>query len=102
IVTNTHTSSLHDALPISWALGHLIELEDPSRYDAKYKTWALEDLPMLPETLKTTVMKKTRRQYETVKAQLNRKDVNEIVIATDAGREGELVARWILKQARVK
>lgn len=87
---------------VTWALGHLIELEDPSRYDAKYKTWALEDLPMLPETLKTTVMKKTRRQYETVKAQLNRKDVNEIVIATDAGREGELVARWILKQARVK
>src|SRR5699024_10453211 len=56
----------------------------------------------IPDTLRTTVMKKTRRQYETVKAQLNRKDVNEIVIATDAGREGELVARWILKQARVK
>ena len=61
---------------VTWALGHLIELEDPSRYDAKYKTWALEDLPMLPETLKTTVMKKTRRQYDTVKAQSNRKDVN--------------------------
>src|SRR5699024_5104048 len=87
---------------VTWALGHLIELEDPSPYDAKYKTRALEDLPMPPEPLKTTVKKKTRRQYETVKAQLNHKDVNEIVIATDAGREGELVARWILKQARVK
>src|SRR5699024_12006020 len=47
---------------VTWALGHLIELEDPSRYDAKYKTWKLEDLPMIPDTLRTTDMKKTDRK----------------------------------------
>lgn len=87
---------------VTWALGHLVTLADPEVYDEKYKTWRLNDLPMLPNRLKTTVIRKTGKQFSTVKTQLNRKDVNSIVIATDAGREGELVARWILEKARVK
>ncbi|MGX9933433.1 DNA topoisomerase III [Virgibacillus salarius] len=87
---------------VTWALGHLVTLADPEVYDNKYKTWKLEDLPMLPVHLKLAVIKKTGKQFQAVKAQLQRKDVKEIVIATDAGREGELVARWILEKARVQ
>src|SRR5699024_8146452 len=87
---------------VTWALGHLVTLADPEVYDEKYKTWQLEDLPMLPKHLKTTVIKKTGKQFSTVKSQLTRKDVNQIVIATDAGREGELVGRWIIEKARIK
>ncbi|WP_430790800.1 DNA topoisomerase III [Virgibacillus flavescens] len=87
---------------VTWALGHLVTLADPEIYDDKYKTWKLDDLPMLPEHLKLVVMKKTGKQFNAVKTQLTRNDVKEIVIATDAGREGELVARWILEKARVK
>ncbi|WP_088042063.1 DNA topoisomerase III [Bacillus sp. EAC] len=86
---------------VTWALGHLVTLADPEGYDQKYKSWNLEDLPMIPEALKLVVIKKTSKQFHAVKAQLLRKDVSEIVIATDAGREGELVARWILKLAKV-
>ncbi len=87
---------------VTWALGHLVTLADPETYDDKYKAWRLEDLPMLPKDLKLVVIKKTGKQFQTVKTQLNRKDVNEIIIATDAGREGELVARWIIEKAHVK
>ncbi|WP_163970665.1 DNA topoisomerase III [Oceanobacillus halotolerans] len=87
---------------VTWALGHLVTLADPEVYDDSYKQWNLEDLPMLPPRLKLVVIKKTGKQFNVVKTQLNRKDVQEVVIATDAGREGELVARWILEKARVK
>ncbi|ENH97689.1 DNA topoisomerase III [Gracilibacillus halophilus YIM-C55.5] len=87
---------------VTWALGHLVTLADPGAYDDKYKTWKLDDLPMLPEQLKLVVIKKTGKQFQTVKSQLTRKDVDQVVIATDAGREGELVARWILHKAHVK
>lgn len=86
---------------VTWALGHLVTLADPEIYDEKYKAWKLEDLPMLPSQLKLVVIKQTGKQFHTVKAQLTRKDVSEIVIATDAGREGELVARWIIEKANV-
>ena len=87
---------------VTWALGHLVTLATPDMYDRKYKTWRLEDLPMVPKHLKTIVIKKTSKQFNTVKHLLNRNDITEIVIATDAGREGELVARWILEKARTK
>ncbi|WP_129597088.1 DNA topoisomerase III [Anaerophilus nitritogenes] len=87
---------------VTWALGHLVTLADPEKYDEKYKTWRIEDLPMLPSHLDLVVIKKTSKQFYTVKAQMNRKDVGEIVIATDAGREGELVARWIIEKAHVR
>lgn len=87
---------------VTWALGHLIELSDPESYGDKWKEWKLETLPMLPEHLNIQVIKKTNHQYQTIKTQLHRKDVGEIIIATDAGREGELVACWIIKKAGVK
>ncbi|MCT2538211.1 DNA topoisomerase III [Aquibacillus koreensis] len=86
---------------VTWALGHLVTLADPEAYDDKYKTWKLEDLPMLPPNLKLVVIKKTGKQFSAVKSQLTRKDVSDVVIATDAGREGELVARWIIEKARI-
>ncbi|MDN4101226.1 DNA topoisomerase III [Bacillus cereus] len=86
---------------VTWALGHLVTLADPENYDVKYKKWNLEDLPMLPERLKLTVIKQTGKQFNAVKSQLLRKDVNEIIVATDAGREGELVARWIIDKVRI-
>ncbi|MFB9859997.1 DNA topoisomerase III [Salinicoccus siamensis] len=91
-----------DKYIVTWALGHLVTLADPESYDQKYKTWNLDDLPMLPDPLKLTVIKKAGRQFNAVKSQLMRKDVDKIIIATDAGREGELVARWIIKKAKVQ
>ncbi|WP_105617182.1 DNA topoisomerase III [Vallitalea okinawensis] len=87
---------------VTWALGHLVTLADPEAYNKQYASWRMEDLPMLPDRLKLIVIKKTRKQYESVKSQLFRKDVNEVIIATDAGREGELVARWILDKSGCK
>lgn len=87
---------------VTWALGHLVTLADPETYDQKYKTWDLQDLPMLPPTLKLTTIKKTSKQFNTIKRLLHRSDVSEIVIATDSAREGELVARWIIDQAKVR
>ncbi|WP_100405804.1 DNA topoisomerase III [Bacillus solitudinis] len=87
---------------VTWALGHLVTLAEPESYGDTYKTWKLEDLPMLPERLNLVVIKQTSKQFHAVKAQLQRQDVKNIVIATDAGREGELVARWILAKVHVK
>lgn len=84
---------------VTWALGHLVTLADPETYDSKYKAWEMKDLPMLPEKFQLVVIKQTGKQYQTIKNHLYRKDISEVVIATDAGREGELVARWILAKA---
>lgn len=84
---------------VTWALGHLVTLADPEGYDAKYKEWKMESLPMIPDKMQLVVIKQSAKQYAAVKAQIHRKDVGEIIIATDAGREGELVARWILEKA---
>ncbi|WP_017415049.1 DNA topoisomerase III [Clostridium tunisiense] len=91
-----------DKYIVTWALGHLVTLADPEAYDEKYKSWRIEDLPMLPKYLKLVVIKQSGKQFSAVREQMNRKDVTEIVIATDAGREGELVARWIIEKAGVK
>ncbi|MEH7154748.1 DNA topoisomerase III [Neobacillus drentensis] len=90
-----------DKYIVTWALGHLVTLADPEAYDEKYKTWKIEDLPMMPNELKLVVIKQTSKQFHAVKSQLHRSDVGEIVIATDSAREGELVARWILVKAKV-
>lgn len=84
---------------VTWGMGHLVTLKDPEGYDKKYKEWKMEDLPIMPEKLEIEVIRQTGKQYQTVKSLIHRNDVKDIVIATDAGREGELVARWILKKA---
>lgn len=88
-----------DKYIVTWALGHLVTLADPEAYDEKFKEWKMEHLPMLPKKFELVVMKQTSKQYKAVKAQIHRKDVSNIIIATDAGREGELVARWILEKS---
>ena len=87
---------------VTWAMGHLVGLMDPEGYGDIYKTWSMETLPMIPKYMKLSILKKTGKQFATVKKQLLRDDVSDIVIATDAGREGELVARWILEKSGVK
>ena len=87
---------------VTWALGHLVTLADTESYDVRYKSWSMEDLPIIPTSFKTVVIKKTSKQFNTVKSQMLRNDVSEIVIATDAGREGELVARWIIDKCKAK
>jgi len=84
---------------VTWALGHLVTLADPEVYSDRYKTWNLDDLPMLPQKMELVVIKETSKQFGIVKNLLHREDVDELVIATDAGREGELVARWIIMKA---
>ncbi len=88
-----------DKYVVTWALGHLVTLQTPDKYK-EFNNIGLEKLPMIPKYMKTEVIKKTYKQYKIVENALNRKDVNEIIIATDAGREGELVARYILEKAR--
>ena len=82
---------------VTWALGHLVELAEPEDYDKKYGTWKLEDLPLLPQPMKLKVIRQTSHQFKAISHLAKRGDLNELVIATDAGREGELVARWIME-----
>ena len=84
---------------VTWALGHLVTLADPEQYDGKYKKWALDDLPMLPKKMQLVVIKQTSKQFKAVSTLMRRPDIDSLVIATDAGREGELVARWIMIKA---
>ncbi len=86
---------------VTWGLGHLVTLADPEEYEAGWKEWKIDYLPMMPKEWKLVVIRQTGKQYQLVKAQLFRKDVSQIIIATDAGREGELVARWILEKTHV-
>lgn len=87
---------------VTWALGHLVTNATPEQYDAKYKTWNLQELPIIPKHMKTIVIPKTKKQFNTVKALMLKENVKDIIIATDAGREGELVARLILDKVHNK
>ncbi len=88
-----------DRYVVTWALGHLVTLADPDVYEKKWEKWEMEDLPMLPQTMKLVVIPQTGRQFRVVQGLMKRGDITELVIATDAGREGELVARWIMQKA---
>jgi len=87
---------------ISWALGHLIQLVNPDTYDKKYKSWSMKDLPIIPEEFKVEVIKNkgSKEQFKVLKALLSESDLAEVVCATDAGREGELIFRFIYKHAK--
>ncbi|MCY6353654.1 DNA topoisomerase III [Clostridium sp. ZS2-4] len=91
-----------DKYIVTWALGHLVTLADPESYGEKYKKWSFDTLPMLPKKMDLAVIKKTAKHFHEIKKIMNRKDVDELIIATDAGREGELVARWIIEKANFK
>ncbi len=84
---------------VTWALGHLVTLADPDVYDKKWEKWDMDELPMLPQPMKLVVIPESRRQFQVVSSLMKRGDVSELIIATDAGREGELVARWIMQKA---
>ncbi len=88
-----------DRYIVTWALGHLVTLADPDVYEKKWEKWDMEDLPMLPQNMKLVVIPQTGRQFRIVQGLMKRGDVSELIIATDAGREGELVARWIMSKA---
>ncbi len=81
---------------VTWALGHLATLSDPEDYDRQYQNWNMESLPIIPDKMKVKILKEVYHQYKTVAHLMNRKDVSDLIIATDAGREGELVARWTM------
>ena len=73
-----------DKYTITWALGHLVTLADPEVYGEKYKSWKMEDLPMLPEKMKLVVIGQTANQFKAVSALLNSNEYDKVVIATDA------------------
>ena len=85
---------------VTWALGHLVGLAEPEDYDKKYGTWALEDLPILPDRMKLTVLRESSHQFKAVQQLMRRPDIGELVVATDAAREGELLARWIIDMVK--
>ena len=86
---------------VTWALGHLVTLSDPDEYKKEYKNWQLEHLPIIPPRMKLKPIGQTFKQYKCVTDLMRKQDVKEIIIATDAGREGELVARWIIEFAKI-
>lgn len=86
---------------ITWSIGHLLTPYDPEDYDLNLKKWSLETLPIIPDKFKYKNLPQTKKQLEIVKKILRRQDICEIIIACDAGREGELIARLILNFSQV-
>ncbi|QMV42409.1 DNA topoisomerase III [Cohnella cholangitidis] len=87
---------------VTWALGHLVGLAEPEDYDGKLGTWALEDLPILPGQMKLKVLRESSHQFKAVQSLMQRQDIGELIVATDAAREGELLARWIIDKVKWK
>ncbi|MBC7540711.1 MAG: DNA topoisomerase III [Bacteriovorax sp.] len=91
-----------DDYVITWAIGHLLAPFDPADYDSKFKRWSLATLPILPTEFKFKAQPKTKKQLDVIKRLLKRTDLERLIVATDAGREGELIARLILNEGRSK
>ena len=89
-----------DAYTVTWAVGHLVTLCEPDEIDEKYKKWRMEDLPILPETLPTKVIRQTKKQFDVVKKLINDGNTERVICATDAGREGELIFHYLYDQAK--
>src|SRR5580698_5590990 len=88
---------------VTWAVGHLVQLADPDEYDPKFKTWRMPDLPIVPEKFKLVVRdERSRKQMTVVTKQLGRDDVEQVVNACDAGREGELIFAYLFEKAKAK
>ncbi len=87
----------NDEYIVSWAIGHLVTLCDPEEYDEKYKKWRMETLPIIPDEIKIKPIKNTVSQYKILEKMLKSKDIESLICATDSGREGELIFRYIYK-----
>ena len=87
---------------VSWCVGHLVELAEPQAYDERYEKWRKEDLPIQPDSWKYRVSPATRKQFGILKELMNREDVESLIEATDAGREGELIFRLVYNQANCR
>ncbi len=87
---------------VTWALGHLVSLKEPDELDERYRRWRMDDLPILPEDIPLKVLPATRSQFAIVKNWMNDKDTSEVICATDAAREGELIFRYIYRMAGCK
>ena len=84
---------------VSWCIGHLVGVENPESYDPLYSKWKYEDLPIIPEIWTLQIFKNTKKQFNILKKLMNKKEVEEIICATDAGREGELIFRLVYEKA---
>lgn len=91
-----------DSYVVTWALGHLVTLMEPDEIDARYKKWAMQDLPILPQEIPLKVLPKTKKQFAVVKRLLNAPTTGRVICATDAAREGELIFRYIYRMAGCK
>ena len=87
---------------VTWAVGHLIELCGPERYDEKYKRWNFQDLPIIPKEIQLQVIRGANKQFTIVKKWMNHKEIDKIICGTDSGREGELIFRYIYQMAKCK
>lgn len=85
---------------VTWALGHLVGLAEPEDYDKKYQTWRLEDLPIIPDKMRLKVLRESSHQFKAVQQLCKRQDLKDLIVATDAAREGELLARWIMQMVK--
>ncbi|MDU5145125.1 MAG: DNA topoisomerase 3 [Paenibacillus dendritiformis] len=98
---NSHKTYFEGAdYVVTWALGHLVGLAEPEDYDKKYQTWRLEDLPIIPDRMKLKVLRESSHQFKAVQQLCKRQDLKDLIIATDAAREGELLARWIMQMVK--
>ena len=91
-----------DGWVITWAIGHLVSLCEPDELDERYKKWSMHTLPILPADIPTKVLPKTKSQFSVIKKWMNSAEIESIVCATDAGREGELIFRYIYEKAGCK
>src|SRR5215212_7173870 len=89
-----------DSHVVTWAVGHLVQLAEPDEYDPKYKKWRMADLPIVPNEFKLVVRdERSRKQMSVIQRQLGRDDIDHVVNACDAGREGELIFAWTYQKA---
>ena len=87
---------------VSWCVGHLVQMANPTAYDEKYAKWNIKDLPIIPKDYKYDISKPTKKQFNILKKLMNDKEVDYIINACDAGREGESIFRLVYKEANCK
>ena len=91
-----------DGYVVTWALGHLIGQQEPEELDERFARWRTEDLPILPDDIPLKIIRGRKKQFDIIKKLINDKETESLICATDAGREGELIFRWIYAYAKCK